>query len=333
MRRVYNRHTIIVLVFALILSACSTIDDGITDDDEIWNGEPSVYTIMSYNICGFDKGFYIGTGGQERLTYYYEIAEIVKTNNASVLCLQEVSNGWGKEPQLLQNFIQALSRLAHPMRYFAQTSYSDSLNSVAHCSRYPVSSVAELPPSPENPNQTWERMRTVQRYKVTFPGKIDVWFYGCHFSSATDEEYAALRKGEAKNLAKYIREHHDLRTERIMILGDMNTIMAEDWPQDLIAEPIPTKIPAGDPRNCTLAYLLFHDTNDPSVFFTSLTALEIYPTATYMEEPDWFPLDHFILSPVLYKNHYVPASTKLLKAGGIDENPSDHYPLICKLLL
>jgi len=333
MYRVYIRHIAYVCICALILSACSMIDNGIDDGGDIWNGEPSEYTIMSYNICGFDQGFYIGTGGEERITYYAEIAQIVKTNNVQVLCLQEVSDGWGNEPRLLENFVRTLSNISHPMRYFAHTSFSDGLNSVAYCSRYPVSNVAELPPSPENPNQTWEYMRTVQRYKVTFPGNIDVWFYGCHFSSATDPYYADLRKGEAKNLAKYIREHHDLRTERIMILGDMNTIMAEDWPQDIIDDPFPEKIPAGNPQDCTLAYLLFHDTNDPSVFFTSLTHLYIYPTATYMMEPDWFPLDHFILSPVLYRDHYVPDSTKLLKVGGIDENPSDHYPLICKLLL
>ncbi|MDR2734843.1 MAG: endonuclease/exonuclease/phosphatase family protein [Spirochaetota bacterium] len=321
----------IIPVFALILSACSMFDEPrIGPVDPVDPGWQPEYTIMSYNICGFDKGFYIGTGGDERITQYYEIAGIVKTNNAAVLCMQEVSNGFGEAANLLQNFDRALRDIDHAMPYYARTSYSDGLNSVAYSSRYPVSEVSELG---NTPGASWTIMRSVQRYKVTFPGNVDVWFYGCHFSSATEPYYAALRKNEARNLAQYIRERHDLRTERIIILGDMNTIMAEDWPVGLIdeAQIIPEKTPTGSPTDSTLAWLLFLYTLDPSVFFTSLTHLEIYPTATYMIEPDWFPLDHFILSPVLYKEHYVPDSTRLLQVGGFDENPSDHYPMVCKL--
>jgi len=301
-------------------------------DDNIGGGlTGEIYTIMSYNICGFDWGYYVGTGSPERTTYYREIAEIVKTNDVALLCMQEVSDGFGEQTNTLAIFSQALSSVSHPMPWFGQTKHdsgSDGLNTVAYCSQYPVSQISELPPDAAVP---WEHMRTVQRYKATFPGNIAVWFYGCHFSSAADPWYANLRKSEAKNIAKYIRQHHNLRTDRIVILGDMNTRMAEDWPEGLIADPIPEKIPAGNPVDCTLAYLLFHDTGDPSVFFTSLTHLAIYPTATYMTEPDWFPLDHIILSPALYRDHYVPDSARLIKQGGDAENPSDHYPLICKL--
>jgi len=340
---------LVFFVFGFIASACS--DDGfrlpfepdpdppVEPDPGPTEHDPAVYTIQTWNVFGFDGGFFDGNVyGPPRITYYPEFAEMIKTNQPDVLCLQEVTGEYGQETGEMLNFASALIDVNYPMPYYARTSRGDGLKSEAYYSRYPVSNVEEIARSGDI---QWNTMRIIQRFKVTFPGNVGVWFYNCHFSSAREEYYLEFRKKEARGLANYILAKHDVEKELIVLIGDMNTVDNFDWPIGLVGENTqePARMPTGNPVDCTVAYLEFRHTLDPAKYFTSLTRLEIYPETSFFYDPqypndtDWLPLDHIILSPRLYDYHYVPGSAKLIGEGSWADNPSDHKTMRLQLEL
>jgi endonuclease/exonuclease/phosphatase family metal-dependent hydrolase len=295
-----------------------------------------VYTILSWNVEKFDKG--VGPGNAARpdgtATYFNEIAAIIKTNNADVLGLAEVTDA---NPGEADNFAAALSAASHPMPHYQFSSRSDNYNCIGYYSRYPVSNVSEIgrPGTAAN----WGGTRTILRYKVAFPGGRDVWFYSCHLKSGQDSGSISRRVTEAAGLGDYIRANHNIYTDYIVVMGDMNTMNAVDWPSTMPPSNDSStasgfdggRVPTGDPWWCSVSLLEHRDQPDPAAWFTSLTRESIYPETT---QPAWqnsCPLDHIIISPALYNNHYVAGSMRRIITGSEAESPSDHYAVRCQL--
>jgi len=281
----------------------------------------AVYTIFTYNVEKFDKGV---TGSAARpngtTTYFTEIAMIMKTNVVDVVGLNEVSNLNSGEADAFAN---ALSTAGHAMPYYQFSSRSDGYNCNAYYSRYPVSNVSEIGMLGTTTN--WGGTRTVYRYKVTFPGNNEVWFYGCHLKSGTDSASAGRRRDEATGLGNFIRAHHDINTEYIVVYGDMNTMNTEDWPAGLVGNNNAGQAPTGSADGSTVALLEHRNQPNPAEYFTSLTRAGIYPNTTMFNYPNGMPLDHIVLSPALYNNHYVVNSIRRIGTGSEALNPTDHY--------
>jgi len=318
-------------------------------DAERWQsyGEPTAppgsaakYTIMTYNVDGFDRGWSPQAGGSRPMEHS-RIAAIIKTNQVEVLALNEILQGTdstNKSATDATDFNAALNAISYPMNYFNFTTVSDGWNNIAYFSRQPVSDASEFRRYPlSGANQGTYMTRAIYRYKVTFPGNNVVWFYSAHLKALADDTAKAQRKNEAKGLANYIRANHNLKTEYIVIYGDMNTNSAEDWPGGvgLPSANATENNPSGNPKDCTLAYLELRDWNDPDGFFTSLTRVSIYPNTTFPGFVNGLPLDHIVLSPALYRKHYVPGSAKRIGQGmpgpGVNDNPTDHYAVRCEL--
>ena len=321
------RHRVALLaVFILVLTAsCGSVPFPEPEP----TGE-NVYTIFTYNVNGFDRGW---NGSGVRPKEHDRIANIVKTNAVDVLGLNEILNGSasnGRTHWDVQDFESALIETGYPMSIFGFTAATDGYNNIAFFSRYSVMEKSEIG---KNGPTRWtpQATRAVYRYRVTFPGDNQVWFYSCHLKSASDTAALAQRKSEAKNLAAYIRRNHTVKTDKIVIYGDMNTNNVADWRAGLPGAP---QAATGTPGDCTMDYLELRDGSDPGEYFTAL-ALE--PGESYFKSTfagsSGFPLDHIILSAALYNNHYVPDSVKVIGEGvmGPEGNPTDHYGVRAEL--
>lgn len=267
---------------------------------------------MTYNVENFDKGGDIASGT------YTEIANIVKTNNTDIINLCEVQSTDNDEA----SFNAALTASGWPMAHHAFSSLSDNYNSIGYFSRYPISDVSEILSA---------NARTIYRYKMTVEDK-EIWFYGCHLKSSTNSASEKRRKKEAKRLANYIRgNHHDLASEYIVILGDMNTMNTGDWSEN----------PPATGGKSTVDYLELRDDSDPSNNFTSITRLKATINfsgagssdyTTTWNYPNGLPLDHIILSPALYAK-YIDETKYRVGSGNKHTNPSDHYLVTLRIRL
>ncbi|MDR0457583.1 MAG: hypothetical protein LBH10_00925, partial [Burkholderiaceae bacterium] len=139
--------------------------------------------VVTYNIHKGVQGF-----GPVRRLEIHNLALAIEMLDADMVCLQEVRDMSHRHQYVLEEFAQVLEELAYPLPYIGPTSLLgalDGIDAVAYLSRYPVSEVSDL-----GGVDDWPIMRKVQRYKVTFPGNVDVWFYGCHIISSADPDYA-----------------------------------------------------------------------------------------------------------------------------------------------
>jgi len=277
-------------------SSISTVSSAFSASS-VTSGAVATYTIMTYNVEKFDKGGEISGGT------YDTIATIIKTNQADVLNLCEVENNGGDEA----NFASALTTTGWTMNYHSFSSMSDDYNSIGTFSRYSISDVSEIldPPGP----------RSIYRYKVTFASGSAVWFYGCHLKSGTTLSDQNERIAQAQALANYIRANHNLVTDYIVLLGDMNTMNSGDWT-------------SGN----TVSLLELKDDANSSNDFTSFGRTVIYPNTTTFNYPSGLTLDHIIVSPALM-NKYVSASAKRIGSGYAADNPTDHYAVRIKITL
>jgi len=263
----------------------------------VTSGAVATYTIMTYNVENFDKGGEISGGT------YSTIAATIKTNQADVLNLCEVQNNDGDEA----SFASALTTAGWTMNHHAFSSMSDDYNSIGAFSRYSISDVSEIldPPGP----------RTIYRYKVTFASGSAVWFYGCHLKSGTQTAAEDLRVEQAQALANYLRANHNLDTDYIVLLGDMNTMNTGDWT-----------------TGRTVALLELKDDADASNDFTSFGRTVIYPNTTTFNYPSGLTLDHIVISPALMTK-YVSGSAMRIGSGTASSNPTDHYAVRIKITL
>ncbi|HPN82643.1 MAG TPA: endonuclease/exonuclease/phosphatase family protein, partial [Spirochaetota bacterium] len=277
-------------------SSISTVSSAFSASS-VTSGAVATYTIMTYNVEKFDKGGEISGGT------YSTIATIVKTNQADVINLCEVENNDGDEA----SFATALTTTGWAMNYHSFSSMSDNYNSIGAFSRYSLSDVSEIldPPGP----------RTIYRYKVTFASGNAVWFYGCHLKSGTESSAQELRVEQAQALANYLRANHNLATDYIVLLGDMNTMNSGDWT-------------VGN----TVTMLELKDDGDASNDFTSFGRTAIYPNTTTFNFPSGLTLDHIVISPALMTK-YVAGSAKRIGSGNASSNPTDHYAVRIKITL
>jgi len=356
----------VVLVFGL--SVCSDEGGkGSLTDDERWQEyvEPTTppsgaakYTIMTFNVDGFDRGWTPDKDASRpaRVPQYSWVANIIKTNAVKVLGLIEILDGMATIPSLnnkethdLDDFNTALTAASYPMAYRGvyPVGAGDGANNIAYCSTVPVSDASTVRSYPDS--STVNFTRSIYKYKVTFPGDNVVWFYSAHLKALNDGQ--VQRQKEAKMLANYIRANHDLKNDYIVVYGDMNTVHKDDWPKGVLPNAlVATNNPSGSASDCTVAWLEFRTGDDTDEFFTSLTRKYIYPNPTFLQGfsqyamTNGLPLDHIILSPALYKNHYVPGSIKAIGTNTVqvgndtvsasvqgNRNPSDHVPVLCQL--
>jgi len=361
---------VMAVMIALVLSLSVCSDEGgeeLTDaqrwEDNIQPTAPSGgearYTIMSFNADGFDRGWYPGktnsfSNPDFRTKQHEWVANIIKTNAVDLLGLVEVLEGTdrkGKTAHDLADLWTELTNKSYSMpqgRIYGVTT-GDGDNCIAVCgkSTIPISDYDAI-----RDNDGTRFTRSIYKYKVTFPGNNVVWFYSAHLKALTGADDQAGRKAEAKALANYIRANHDLKNDYIVVYGDMNTVSPGDWPNVLQgAFPLAaTNYPSGSPTDCTLGYLEMRTGDDTEEFFTSLSRKYIYPNPTFRQGisanilTNGLPLDHIILSPALYKNHFVPGSAKVVGADRVQvgsdtvsqamqdtRNPSDHLPVTCQL--
>lgn len=331
---VMSRRKVLCMLFVLLaMGLCFSV----CSDDPA--PTPISYTIMTYNVNHFQYGASWGVLPRPSSVNlsHNGIANVVKTNAPDVLGLNEVSTADDEEL-----FAGLLNNLEHPMPIHHFSGFTDGDNYIRHAyySRLPVSEVSEIG-GPDG-IEGFQSVRKILKYKVSFPkargGTADVWFYGCHLQAFNGEPNETIRYNEAKAFNGYIRAHHNLKTDYVVIWGDMNTNVGRDWPSNRGLGPAnnTAENPRGTPGDCTIDYLEMRNGSDPDEYFTSLTLAGVYPHTTYATAT-WatgLPLDHIILSPALYNTHYVGESVKRLSAGdyqGVGQNPTDHYPVRCQL--
>jgi endonuclease/exonuclease/phosphatase family metal-dependent hydrolase len=354
---VYSRSVIaLIALLALGFSFAACGDDN----------RSGTYTIFTYNVDGFDRGWNGPTGSRPLRTSqdgleHDRIAEIIKTNQVDVLGLNEILQGQNiasprRTHQDAADFKAALEEVGWPMPHYAHSSVSDGWNNNAYFSRFPVSNAGEIGRGSHLPN--WNGARTVYRYRVTFPGDNHVWFYGVHLKSGQASTDVEIRRREATGLGNFIRENHNTETELIVVYGDMNTMNTLDWPStmgpsnDDGTRDRPSgqagsgfslsRIPTGVPGLSIVCLLEHRISGIPAArHFTSLVRAYIYPDTTINTFEESTPLDHIILSPTLYRDHYVPYSVRLVGPGygrqgsrtnpNGNYNPSDHHGVLAQI--
>jgi len=307
----------VALLFALLLSGCEagqfaipkaefSPDVVITSQDKSDAGV--AVTLGTWNVNGFSFG---------SMPRYATIAWALAKASVEVIAFEEV------QIADLPSLRDALASSGSGLSYLVCSTQSDSYNSLALASKYPILQAEEiLLPS----SGTWPR----SVFKVRLDIGKGLTLFVCHLkadsSSAPYSDTSKLRIDEVSTLARYIRDNwpDSLATESLVILGDMNTTQ-------------PTN-PAGDAR--CLDYLALRDdilaSNDFQALPDSVLALS--------EAWTWegsvggvltrSALDHVFLSPAASRR-YVGGSLKILRNdfdASMSSN-SDHYPVVLDISL
>jgi len=296
----------------LTISATTSIEaralkEGMVDSEIT---EPALYrlddylTVATYNVENFDLG-------GEQAPQYGNIAAFVKNEGVEVLLVNEMQTNDGD----IAGFTEALKALDYAMPYFGSTLMSDGYNAIAAWSRYPLSGQSEVLGT--------DGPRTILRFKVT-AGNRDIWFYGCHLKSGPDLSSFNRRVDQSAALEQYVKVNHDPVNDLIVLLGDMNTMGYEDG--DNVNEDF---APAG-----TLEKLELKSDGTGANDFIPVNHKQIFSSYTYPGYNEIYKslLDHIILSPTLYENHYRSGSVRVPRpAGDGTYGPSDHYPVVLEL--
>jgi len=330
--------SLVIFIFA----GCSLADD--FDAPSV-----STLTIMTYNVEDMD------TGGRNvtNLKAYSGIASLLKSENVDIAMFQEIQAGSSRTDTYADGsaaswgdarlFNEALSGLDYRMPWYGFTARGGSRRDyIALWSRYPVSEITSLDPDRflDPCNHVWYTpSRPVLRCRTVISGKT-IWLYGCHLKSNAGgvvEMNAGMRRAQAFHLMSYIMRTHNPESDNIIILGDMNT-MPEDY--DGLG-------------NSTMDYLCLRYNNpwNTKNDFVPVNLTEI-GAVTNVPEQRWgnqapgtthpgnasrtgYPdatFDHIILSPALYRKHYVKNSLRIVQvADGYNGGFSDHFPLVLTL--
>ncbi len=160
-------------------------------------------------------------------------------------------------------------------------------------------------------------LRPVLRIKIDWQGHI-IWLYNLHlkaqsFPFADYPDDIKKRRAQADVLRQFIQTNHNPENDNIIILGDLNTTLAEDFSTASTMDILTFKI--DNPANTNNDFIAVNLTELPADSWTH----SVYQSR----------LDHIILSPNLYNNYYVKGSIRVV-AHPVND-PSDHYPVVLGL--
>lgn len=272
------------------------------------------YNIVAYNVEDFSNS-------RVSVSESFEgIARFISTNGgdgADVIVFEEIQT---PDEAPLSN---ALASLGYVFPYFV---YSDQPGMddedvwyndyVAVASRYPISDVDSiLSGNNYDPvsGSYADAPRNILKFKVTFDGGNEVWFYGCHLKASSGEENVQKRCGQAYALQQYILTNHDVTTENVILLGDMNTGLPDYEIRD----------------TNTLNILCFENDADGANDFTPVNYN--FLSGTFTHSVYWSYLDHILLSPAAM-SHYVSGSVTVpTNWYSTNDALADHYPVYLDL--
>lgn len=263
-------------------------------------GGDTPLTVVSYNVENFDA-----SGS------YSTIANYVKNNSVDVIVLLEVQSP-GQDGDTTGDetpFASALNSAGYTMQYH-QFLDADGWNSIGFFSRYPVSGVTTVVDGtytdPVSGNSK-EAVRPIVKFQITAENNTPVWFYGAHLRAK--DTGLEERRAQAHALEEYIKNNHDMTTDRIVVCGDLNT--TEDYGSNNDFDD-----------DGTLGYLSLKSDN-PGNTANDFTAVNYTFIPTDYTYPSYSSLlDHILLSPAAYSG-YVNGSVDVS-----DVYASDHKPVI-----
>ncbi|HOG65275.1 MAG TPA: endonuclease/exonuclease/phosphatase family protein [Spirochaetota bacterium] len=330
------------LLLVFLLAGCSLSDD--IDTPSI-----STLTIMTYNVEDMD------TGGRNvtNLKAYSGIASLLKQEQVDIVLFQEIQAGSSRMDQYADGsaaswgdtrlFNEALTAQAYRMPWYGFTSRGGSRRDfLAVWSRYPLASITSIDPDRflDPCNHVWYTpSRPVLRCLTSVSGQ-KIWLYTAHLKSNAGgvvEMNAGMRRAQAFHLMSYIMRNHDPERDNVVIAGDMNSMPSDydglgnstmdylclryDNPWNTKNDFIPINLTEiGAVTNVPEQRW---DNQAPGTTHPGHVSRTGYPDATF---------DHIILSPALYRKHYVKNSLRIVQvADGYNGGFSDHFPLVLTL--
>ncbi len=319
-----------ILLFTLSLLACPK-GPGIIPEEK--KPESNTLKIATYNILDFEDD------------HYQNVADFIKKHKIEVIVFEEIQPAdiAPLKKVLLPAYKKAFGEYISTVQCSSEegTDNSDRNDDVIAFSIYPIEDISLISSgSTIDPatNSYTQPPRDILRFKVTVNSK-ELWIYSGHLKSGVDESSQVKRRAQASSLREYITANHNILTENIVILGDMNT-MGDNTdrdggligPSDFITNQLDYDITGGSPSTIgTMGHLLMRaDTDDANDFYS--VNYEFYPnTRTHEYKPYAYlsVLDHIIVSPNLWIN--------ISKDGVFIDDAmdpySDHWPIICELSL
>lgn len=251
--------------------------------------------IATYNVEGLDLG-------GEAVSQADHVARFVADAQLDVLVVQEIqAEGADADVTSLST---ALSLAGLDLDHRFVTAQSDGYNAIGVWSRHAINEADAV---------LDDNTRTVARVHIdTSSGPL--WLYGVHLKSGGQADDQAVRRDEATRLAAWLRQHHTLADEFVIVLGDLNTMTAADWSD-----------------GGTLDLVTLAEDDDPSDDLWAVNAQALADQATFPAGNS--VLDHICLSPAAAARYVAGSIAVAEPLGDGPTGPSDHYPVVAALKL
>lgn len=243
------------------------------------------------------------------------LAKWLKSAGVDIIVLQEIQT---EDAALLDSALTS-NGVSLPYHVFT-IQYGYPNDYIAVWSKWPVYDASDIVyPVYTDPisgtNISLSYLRPVFKFRINVLGSYPVWFYAAHLKAEYELDPTFLnlqkRRTQAQIIQDTILATQNIYTDQIVILGDMNTALPEDFDSGQ-----------------TLDILSFHNDNpaNPSNDFIPINA-------TFLPDDAWTistfssRLDHILLSPGLFP-YYVSNSVNIPHPS---PSPSDHYPVVITL--
>ncbi|NPV02320.1 MAG: hypothetical protein HPY53_13170 [Brevinematales bacterium] len=243
------------------------------------------------------------------------LAKWIKSANVDIIVLEEI------QPEDAALLDSALTSNGVSLPYHGYTiQYGFPSDYIAVWSKWPVYDASDIVyPVYTDPlsgtNISLSYLRPVFKFRINVLGSYPVWFYAAHLKAEFDLDPLFLNLQKRRTQAQIIQDTilavQNIYTDQIVILGDMNTALTEDFDSGQ-----------------TVEILSFQNDNpaNPSNDFIPINATFLPPDAwtisTFSSR-----LDHILLSPALFP-YYVSNSVNIPHPS---PSPSDHYPVVITL--
>ncbi len=235
---------------------------------------------------------------------YEGVAKVLHDYHVDVALFQEIQK---EDEAPLKEALKAL-QIDYPYVVFStQGGYggADGEDYYACFSKYPIKeSETILGESGKDPitGEQFDFIRPILKTEIEVKQQ-KITLYDLHLKAHSPFPNCPLcvpkRRAQSKELAQYVQANHELNSDYVVIAGDINCAVADDYS-----------------KGGTLDILLFHG------LFTPVNHTLLPDTATHNKYDQKF--DHMILSPALYQKYQADS----IKIPTIEPNPTDHKPVI-----